>query len=340
MAAAVRQAVFRPRRCVFPNRPNGLDIKAFQDHVAKTGEPETFDRISLDPPPIEQGVRVLAEFSIRADRRADGAMAPCPICKPDGPKYLRGILVWCPSAAAIYAIGYECAARLGMRGLLDSELKAFRAANDERAIDNRLMALLPMVPALKSWIERHVDLAEVSDRLKREFQASAPRLYSRLLNASKGDAELRKVRLDQPGGPAEEVRVGRLAGGDFLVGKADRTGGLYLKLGRLEQIDRGSDPDHCLNAIVQMTPKERRETLAIIDDTARDLRRDIGRLEALADFVAEENLARMMIWTADDGYLTRIQARGGWGATRIRLESGKEVWSSSLQGLRRPEPLP
>lgn len=337
--AAVRQLVERPRRSVFPNRPNGLDVKAFEDWIARTGEPETFERISLDMPPIENGLKVLLEFSIRRKLRADGEMAPCPICKPEGNKYLHGILVWCPSAAAIYAIGYECAARLGMKGLLDREITTFRAARDERTVDNRLLALLPTVPALRAWIEDHAGLAEVSDRLKREFQQAAPRLYARLLNASKGDGELRKSVGDPVRGErSQEITIGRLSGRDFLVGKADRLGELYLRLGRLERIDCGPDPEACLEAIVAMSVKERRDVLALIDDVARDLRRDRGRLDALADFVSAANIELLQYWTAEEGYLTRI--RGGVDERRIRLEAGREIWSSSLVGLRRPSPVP
>src|SRR6185312_6095458 len=123
--------VLRP---IFKSHPSGVVFENFQRHVDATGLPETFEWISTTRPPAEGRLCVLGEFHAQKGRRPRGDFAPCPICSPTSPQYLHGLLIWCESTQAIYAIGMDCGHALDREGRLDKALVAYDRQQSRRRL--------------------------------------------------------------------------------------------------------------------------------------------------------------------------------------------------------------
>ena len=88
----------------FRTRPDHL-IADFKHHLSETGEPHTWRFHTHEPPPRE-GVEVLLPNFLLPKRHK--GRAPCPICSPNSPKYLKGHLIWSPDQGTLHAVGHCC----------------------------------------------------------------------------------------------------------------------------------------------------------------------------------------------------------------------------------------
>lgn len=91
-------------RLSFDSRPDHL-VPDFIEHLKRTGEPHTWRYHTHTAPPKEGVVVLLPNFSIP---RGIKARAPCPICSPKSPKYLKGHLIWSPADGTLHAVGHCC----------------------------------------------------------------------------------------------------------------------------------------------------------------------------------------------------------------------------------------
>ncbi|TAY14763.1 hypothetical protein [Rhizobium leguminosarum] len=93
-------------RRVFDAKPEYLK-SSFLDHI-RSGLPHTCSFITHETPP-KSGIEViLQDFVIPKHVLARDGLAPCPICSPIKPKYVKGHLLWSSESKALYAVGHCC----------------------------------------------------------------------------------------------------------------------------------------------------------------------------------------------------------------------------------------
>ncbi|MBB3917056.1 hypothetical protein [Rhizobium fabae] len=93
-------------RRVFDAKPEYLKA-SFLDHI-RSGLPHTCSFITHETPPKDGIEVILQDFVIPKHVLARDGLAPCPICSPVKPKYVKGHLLWSSESKSLYAVGHCC----------------------------------------------------------------------------------------------------------------------------------------------------------------------------------------------------------------------------------------
>lgn len=326
--------VLRP---AFKSRPSGVVVEAFECHVRETGCPETFDRISTTRPPPTGGLVVLTEFHAQKGKRPRGDFAPCPICSPDSPQFLHGLLIWCEATSAIYAIGMDCGHTLDREGRLDNALSAYNRQEARRRLEDQLLEQLPLVPRMRRWIAAHMPVAEAADRLSHGFRRRAPLVYKVVKQAfdRNGELPVRQPEGEQP--PAEPIR---LVGPSFVK----TSFGAEVRLKRTDELllalDNGEDELGCIEAIGRMPEVQLVKALKFLKTAEREVAKVFELLADCADFVSPENMARLAQWSERPGAPFRLMAYAERGRVKVFMYRDKSDWGDTLDGMSTPEAPP
>lgn len=91
---------------VFDAKPEYLK-DSFLDHI-KTQLPNSWQFITNEKPPADGIEVILQDFVISRRATGEHGFAPCPICSPVKPKYVKGHLLWSSESGALYAVGHCC----------------------------------------------------------------------------------------------------------------------------------------------------------------------------------------------------------------------------------------
>lgn len=321
----------------FKSRPSGVVVDAFKRHVADTGSPESFDRISTTRPPATGQLVVLAEFHASKGKRPGGDYVPCPICSPASPQYLHGLLIWCEETAAIYAIGMDCGHKLDREGRLDRAMSAYDRQETLRRLEDTLFEMLPRVPALRAWIAAHLPMATAADRLTRLFRKRVPAVYKLVKQAfdRNGDLPVRQMPGDE--NLPEPIR---LVGKDFLKASF----GAEAELRRIDEmlfpLDNGEDALACIETIGRMPEVQRVLAVKFLGDAARRVAKVFAFLDDCADFVSPENMARLQLWSETPGAPSRLRAYADGRRVSVYVYRTQSGWSDTLDGLAKTTPPP
>lgn len=324
-------------RSIFKSRPSGIVVEEFERHVRATGSPETFDRVSTSRPPPTGQLAVLAEFRAEKGKRPRGDFAPCPICNPNAPQFLHGLLIWCEETAAIYAIGMECGGTLDREGRLDRALTAYDRQQARRRFEDQLLTQLPCVPALRRWIAAQRTAAMSADRLSRGFRKKVPRVYSVVKHAFQrdGDLPVREAPGDQP--RAEPIR---LVGASFIKTTFGADDVLRRVDEMLAALDNGEDELECIEAIARMPEEEVARALKFLREANREVAKVFNHICDCAAFISSDNMARLANWSELPGSPFRLMAYAERGKVKIYAYKDRSDWGDTSEGLMEPEPPP
>ncbi len=91
---------------VFDVRPEYLKSE-FIDYI-QNALPHTCPFITHEKPPKDGIEVILQDFMIPRHVLARDGLAPCPICSPVKPKYVKGHLLWSNESKGLYAVGHCC----------------------------------------------------------------------------------------------------------------------------------------------------------------------------------------------------------------------------------------
>lgn len=91
---------------VFDARPEYLKA-GFLDHI-QSQLPNSWPFITNEMPPVDGIEVILPDFVISRKAIEQHGLAPCPICSPIKPKYVKGHLLWSTQSGALYAVGHCC----------------------------------------------------------------------------------------------------------------------------------------------------------------------------------------------------------------------------------------
>lgn len=92
---------------IFDEKPEYLKLD-FLDHIRKIGLPTTWRHITNEEPPRDGIDVILQDFVISRAIITSQGYAPCPICSPVKPKYVKGHLLYSRESRALYAVGHCC----------------------------------------------------------------------------------------------------------------------------------------------------------------------------------------------------------------------------------------
>lgn len=323
-------------RSEFRSMPTGLVLEAFVRHVAATGSPETFSGISTTKPPDFGRLGVLVEFHAERARRSDGNLAPCPICSPHDPQYLHGLLIWCEATAAIYAIGMDCGRKLWKHGRLDQAVADFHQSRTRNAVEEELLERLPQVPAFRAWLNVHLEIARVADRLTSGFRKSAPRVHATIKEAFAHGGQLRLNAGDAAGGgPYTIVGPGFVKHSFGAEARLSR-----LNTERLEHLDFGDDPLDCIEAIAKIRPIEQTIALKWLRDAGSEAQKVYDHLRDCWAFLDPANMEVLAKWSDTRSAPFRLAAYVQSGRAKVYVYQGKDDWFDRLDGLAAPTPPP
>jgi hypothetical protein len=320
----------------FKSLPSGVVTDAFRRHVADTGAPETFDRISTTKPPNTGRLIVLAEFHAEKGKRVGGDMVPCPICSPTAPQFLQGLLIWCEATAAVYAIGRDCGAKLWKDGRLDRAVSEFSRAETRRAVEDELLARLPHVPAFRLWLIKHLEIARAADRLVQGFKKKAPRVYAVVKQALAHGGDL-------PLDAVEAAAFGRLAlvGPSFVKHTFNAEARLArLATERLEHLDFGADELGCIDAIARIRAVEQLTALKWLRDARSEAEKVFVYLNDCHAFLSPGNMWTLARWSEARSAPFRLAAYVEAGRVKVYVYQGKDDWFDRLDGMKAPSPPP
>lgn len=250
--------------------PPGDDLtRAFQEHVQRTGQPETFPSITTSRPPKDGAVVALFHpIRIPRGKRPLGDMAPCPICSPSSPKFLdRGTLIWCEGSLGIYAVGPECSDTLWADGRLNRAVNALRQTSKEKADLSLLTQALTSAPAQLQWIDGHRKAAELVARYHGNLGKAAPRLSNVLSRFARSST-------------SNELRGADFARGIWhLERKLAEAKSLWVNLDvELEDVD-----------LTLLAPTAVQERLRVVTRAKRAMKYVADRLNIAADFLSRAN---------------------------------------------------
>lgn len=318
---------------IFPTRPGSHIVDAFMRHVLATASPETFPNLSMDLPPKDGDIVVLEEFANPRGLKSGGDKSPCAICSQELGKFVAGVLIWCAGSSAIYIIGYDCAGTLWEEGRLDRALEKFREDRKNALVEERLLDVLPLVPAIRRWIADHAALGRQVDLLRQSFNKAAPRLRQSLIGVSKEyDGDLYVFR------GAAARSLGQMRGRGFLNDRYDIERCLGIQEAALARYDVGDDLGTCIDVVDSMGFPERRAADKAIKEAIREVSRQAQRIDSAVEFLSPDHLSLLNRWAADRalGGITTFATDG----VLVRMEGQGQVWSARIEGLVKPAPVP
>lgn len=298
----------------FPDKPAPIVVERFFAYLNATGRPHTWEHHDHSRPPPDQDFEELRTFEVPEKFRAEVGMAPCPVCCPDAPKYLSGVLCWFPEEGVLRCIGRECAA-----GHFGNE-RAARARNTRKrqeALEIAERALeegLPLLEGRRCKVASKLDRAAELDRVRELFDAHATKAGRRALvrlASSSGGLPINEVEtakgVDRFGDDRDEriertVEIVRLDGLAFL--RRDKSlgnlaSGTERALGLLPE---ECSEDSILDYIIERSEGDGGEllnarTLLLNAETAFD--ELMTELDAAERFLAPANLIRLARWWDD-----------------------------------------
>lgn len=188
---------------LYRDRPTLLLNDQFKQHIEATASPETFP--GLHPGPIPKNAKFikLQEFELSGAKRPDGDHAPCPMCQPN--KYLRGFLAWFPELQAVAAIGHCCADKEN----LAAANKEFKERQTQRANEDFLLRVLPLVPSAMDIVQRSRPAASGALEVYRHLRRDGIYFRNSLKTAGRTGRLTIEERMEGDGTGVGPVGLGR-----------------------------------------------------------------------------------------------------------------------------------
>ena len=276
----------------FTIHPPQWVIDAFIEHVRETGEPETFPSITTTTPPKNSPVRFIKRLPIiDRKKRRDGQEAPCAICSPTSPKFIKnGVLAWYPEEGAIRAIGPECGDTLfGGNHYAQAFADLKKREHEDWLVDfltlnlTKLVSILAAlnaleeaaIEALRLYKQLHQRVPRILKKL-REIKRQGGHLIVTIVQERRGRADDNDVRAIGPRGittrdseyDAYDERFGQLPETTALLTHFDPVAELNECRDALLELPRPEDEEAAFNWVCNESPDPAR-----LEETVRKLRK-------------------------------------------------------------------
>ncbi|MDB5724292.1 MAG: hypothetical protein JWQ16_1046 [Novosphingobium sp.] len=309
-------------------------------HIAATGEPEGLAELHGGPISKDEPFLIVRDVSIARGRRADGGMAPCPMCQPN--KFLDGRLVWFTQLEALAAIGHCCANR---ETRIAAE-REFRAREAKARTEDFLLQVLPGLAALRADHAAIAPRAAATQAVFERFRHTGAAFQRALRQAIKGSGLLSVAEVIGPrmqGGPSglrtagstvetRDVSFGILSGPAAVASRCHIADDLAAIGGLLDGFPAIADEDSALDYLAGLDDA----SLLACERGLRDIQKkfaEIGvRLNDIASFFTAANAKRITAWGShrDASFRMRASCRLARLAHQVEFEivggdSGRRV---------------
>lgn len=300
-------------------------VRAVCDHIDRTGEPETAPGIHQGPFDKSEPFLIVQPISVPRSRRADGKLAPCPMCQPN--KFLDGRLVWFERLKAVSVIGHCCAS--GETNSAAEQEFRIRMAR-QRAQDFLLENLLAL-PVLRQRCEAMRRGAADTQKAFDDLKSNGRAIQQLLRRATKGTGRLTVSevigKLDGDGPSA------RMAAGSTVQTQEVDFGPLAGIAATKDNCSIGSDFDQFESVVSEFSIYDTDDKIEAfilqLDDTG--LRKSEAKLRE-----AVEGISALSQCIADvASFFTEANAKriSAWGAHRDAPEwTRAEIKTARLEG--------
>lgn len=285
-------------------------------HIAANGEPETLAELHPGPIGKDEPFLIVRELSIPRGRRADGRMAPCPMCQPN--KFLEGRLVWFTQLEALAAIGHCCAGR-------DTRLAAereYRAREAKARAEDFLLQALPGLAAIRADCASLAPRVDATQMVFNRFRNGGAAFQRALRQATKGSGILSVAEIVGPrlqGGPSglrtagstvetRDVSFGILSGPAAVASRCQIGAELTAVSGLLDGLPMIAGEDGALDYLAGLDD----DALLACERRLRDIQKklaEIGvRLDDITNFFTAANAQRITAWGSHRDAPIRMRA--------------------------------
>lgn len=179
----------------FPTRPDNTVVREILEHIRATGQPHTWRGHSHTRPEKGANVIYLAEYDLPPSHWLFARWAPCPICRPNNPKYFRdGKVAWFPDEGEIRMIGGDCYASLVGHEQHQAAMAQFRREQQDQKDEAFVLSQVPKIVEALPIVDENVALAHAVDRFRGRLLPRMGRdIHGRLWSHVRASGELRTV---------------------------------------------------------------------------------------------------------------------------------------------------
>lgn len=158
----------------FTERPSDDYLRRWREHIEATGEPETFEGVSLGRAPRNVPVRLLSEvMAVPIGKRPNADRVPCPQCSPEKPKFVNGRMAYFPGEQAVWFIGQVCARKHLGEHFEDAD-RLFRLERTCEAYQALWPKLQEKRPAITAIVGRIYASARRVQSIRKSLDSRAP----------------------------------------------------------------------------------------------------------------------------------------------------------------------
>jgi hypothetical protein len=157
----------------FPEFPSNEIVQEILEFVRDTGEPWLWRGHTHTPIPEGSVPKYVWEFDVPEFGSKRQAIAPCPHCQPNAPKYKHGVIAYFPDEHVIRLMGADCfrATNPEAHEVAKRELERFqRSVRNQRYLQERLPLLPDLIHAAEAAFPQAEALDAVQANLVREVQ--------------------------------------------------------------------------------------------------------------------------------------------------------------------------
>lgn len=317
---------------VFERRPDDTYLQQWREHIKQTGSPETFDYVTMTGPrDVDGAVLMSGEIEVPIDKREDEAMVPCPLCRPNSPKFKTGRMAWFPTEKTVLFIGNKCAKR-HMGDEYEVADRRFKKEVAAKAMELVWAEVQARSSELIEFGSKMLPVSAALEKAKKSFGEQAPQfddfldrelfhnrgVIEKTINTGFKDQRDRFVY--------ETVRLGTLVGRQFLS-RFNSQRALKNAISVLEAtnqpLPKWSHDDPNQNRLDDTLAAGRKAVKAI--HILRDIRDYLASARA---FVEPNNLALLQLWADDVDEspfdALSVRRKGGWLFFSVSAYFGSE----------------
>ncbi len=179
-------------RRVFDEKPEYLK-SSFLEHI-RGGLPHTCPFVTHEKPPRD-GIEVIVQnFVIPRHVVGREGLAPCPICSPSAPKYVKGHLLWSSDSKALYAVGHCCGHNFFTDGSLGRALTRNSHAERRRHAEEFVEANWRLPSELVTYWVKLRPVARDLDKVLKAIRVGLRVSVCREIHRTLGDGGYLKVQ--------------------------------------------------------------------------------------------------------------------------------------------------
>jgi hypothetical protein len=309
---------------VFDVRPEYLKSD-FLNHIRAVGLPDTWAFITHENPP-EDGIEViLQDFVISRHLITIHGRAPCPICSPSSPKYVKGHLLWSMESRALYAVGHCCGHGFFVEGTLTKALTRNSNAERRKVDEEFIECHWEMPQRLVDYWGPMKPIVRDLDKVLKAIRIGLTTAHCRDIHRTRRDGGYLKIqeRVSIEGEGPDGLKIAErqfglkpvqgasvLRGGSRGISVEAKLSGVIAALSGFDWISQ----DDAILWICEQVDSDLALLSSFINEALESYSVAADDIAALLLFLEDENLQLISEWSR--------QAHGRRGAVEIRNDDG------------------